>query len=178
MGELLIGVMGLPSEFYTVILTLGITACVSGIMKMPITAILFAVEALGGGNNILYVGVASIVAFIITEIFKESSITDMVVEHRQEVLLAGKTTTIVEEFYTVQPNSFAEGKQLRDILWPARCYVLSVKKNEYAREEDANPHGGHALVEGDILHLRYITYDKDQTEQKIYHIVGKSVENK
>lgn len=175
-GKLLIDVFGLSSEFYSVILTLGITACISGVMKMPITAILFAVEALGGGNNILYVVVVSVVAFIITEIFKEKSITDMVVEHRQESLLKDKTSTIVEEFYIVQPNSFAEGKQLRDILWPAMCYVLSVKKNEYAKEEDANPHGGHALVEGDVLHLRYITYDRNKTEEKIYHIVGKSIE--
>ncbi len=178
MGSLLIDALGLSSEFYTIILTLGITACISGLMKMPITAILFSVEALGGGSNIVYVIIVSITAFVITEIFKESSITDMVVEQRQELLLAGKTSTVVENFYTVQANSFAEGKQLRDILWPARCYVLAVKKNEFAREEDANPHGGHALVEGDILHLRYITYDKKETEQKIYHIVGKPIENK
>jgi H+/Cl- antiporter ClcA len=55
LGEVIEKIFGLEHQYYTVILVLGIVACISAIMKMPLTAIVFAVEALGLYENILYV---------------------------------------------------------------------------------------------------------------------------
>jgi H+/Cl- antiporter ClcA len=46
------------------------------------TAIVFAVEALSGYDNILYVILAAATAFVVTELFGVNSITDSVLEHR------------------------------------------------------------------------------------------------
>lgn len=90
LGALLAALLGegaalLPSlgrEYYTVVLMLGITACVAGMMRLPLTAIVFAVEALSGYDNILYVILAAATAFVVTELFGVNSITDSVLEHR------------------------------------------------------------------------------------------------
>ena len=72
----------LGQEYYSVVLMLGITACVAGMMRMPLTAIVFAVEALSGHHNILYVILAAATAFVITELCGVESITDHVLAHR------------------------------------------------------------------------------------------------
>ena len=44
--------LGLDPQYYVVILVLGLVACLSGLMKSPLTAIVFALEALSCYQNI------------------------------------------------------------------------------------------------------------------------------
>lgn len=170
LAELLIGGFGLAEEYYLIILVLGITACIAGMMKMPITAIVFAVEALSCYSNVLYVIVAVAVTFIITEIFSAPSINDSVLHTRLEEQNAEKQNKVVEGFFVVQAATFAIGKQIRDVLWPANTFVLSVAKNNAAAEADGL--GERVLHEGDVLHIRYLTYDEEKTMREIFSIVG------
>jgi hypothetical protein len=75
---------------------------------------------------------------------------------------------------TVQKNSFAIGKQIRDIFWPANLFVLSLKHDETRRAE-VDEHGGKEIREGDILHVRYSTRDEAQTREELTAIVGQQV---
>lgn len=84
LAKTMISFFGLGQEYYIVILVLGITACISGMMKMPLTAIIFSLEALSCHGNILYVIIVTAVAFIITEMFSAKSINDMVLEKQIE----------------------------------------------------------------------------------------------
>ena len=90
LGESVEYVFGLEHGYYTVILILGITACISSVMKMPLTAIVFAIEALGCYDNIIYVIIVSGISYIVTEIFGAQSINDTVVERRIEGVNEGK----------------------------------------------------------------------------------------
>lgn len=163
-------VLGLDQNYYTTILVLGITACISGMMKMPITAIVFSVEALSCHNNILYVIAVSAITFVITEIFDAKSINDIVLENRIEQQNKDKNQKIIDTLVTVQKGSFAIGKQIRDIFWPANLFVLSVNSGESVNEVDV--HGSKALTESDILHIRYMTFDREITKKEILAIVG------
>ncbi len=163
--------LGLNEQYYTIILALGITACISGMMKMPITAILFSLEALSCHDNILYIVIVSVVAFVITELFSAKSINDSVVENTIHERYLSKTPTVIDTFVTVQKGTFAVGKQIRDILWPANLFVLSVKPSETRRAE-VDEHGAKELFEGDILHVRYSTYDESLTKKELMSIVG------
>jgi hypothetical protein len=140
-------------------------------MKMPLTAIVFAVEALSCHTNILYILIVSMAAFIITEIFEVRSINEIVLEGREESQNKGKTACVIDTFVTVQSDSFAIGKQIRDIFWPRNLFVLSVQhdKNHGAEVDE---HGGKEIREGDILHVRYSTYDEEWTRQELLAIVG------
>lgn len=163
--------LGLDSSYYTIIVVLGITACISSMMKTPLTAILFAVEALSCYENILYVVIVSAIAYVITEIFRAESISDSVVEHKIHELNKNRKSKTVDTFVTIKKNAFAVGKQIRDIFWPSNLLVLAVKKDE-KRENEVDQYGGKALLDGDTLHIRYITYDEAQTLDELYAIVG------
>ncbi len=162
---------GLEGDYHVIILLLGITACISGMMKMPLTATAFAVEALNLSNNILFVIVVSITAFIITEIFDAKSIYDSVLENKIETQNHGKTAKVIDTYVTVQAGSFAIGKQIRDIFWPANLFVLSIKHTEDINAE-IDEHGGKAIRNGDILHVRYSTFDEKLTKEQLTSIVG------
>ncbi len=161
--------LGLGHEYGKLILVLGITACIAGMMKMPLTAIVFALEALGCYGNILPVIIVSVVAFVITEIFGAESINDSVLEHRIEEMRAGKQACVIDTHVTVQPDAFAIGKQVRDIFWPANLFVLSLKHAEH-RVNMAS--GGKAIRAGDVIHVRYTTHDTELTRGELLAIVG------
>ena len=171
LGEVIDKLFGLDHQYYTVILVLGIVACISAMMKMPLTAIVFAVEALGLYENIIYVIIVSAVSFVITEIFGAKSINDTVVENRVEELNEGMESKVIDTYIVVKKGAFAIGKQVRDIFWPANLFVLSVKHDETKRAE-VDEHGGKAIREGDLLHVRYSTYAEAETRKELMAIVG------
>ena len=171
LGKAFIAFFHISSEVYTVILILGITACIASIMKTPITAIVFAIEALDCYENILYVIIVSAVSFVICEMFGAKSVNDAVVEDRVHELNEEKTAKVIDAYITIDKGAFAIGKQIRDIFWPANLFVLSVKHDE-TRPAEVDEHGGKALREGDILHVRYSTYDEDATREELIAIVG------
>ncbi len=164
-------IFSLGAEYYPILLVLGITACISGMMKMPLTAIVFAIEALSCHGNVLYVITASAVAFAVTEMFGVKSINDSVLERKIERISEGKEIKVIDTFLTVKEGAFAEGKQIRDIFWPANLFVLSVKKDE-SRRAEVDEHGGREITSGDVLHVRYSTYDDETTKSELVAIVG------
>lgn len=168
-GKALIS-MGLDESYYTLIVVLGITACISGMMKTPFTAIVFAIEALSCSGYILPVIVVSCISYVITEMFDVKSITDIALENTVESFYKGKEYKVFDTFVKVKNSSFAVGKQIRDILWPHNLFVLSVKRAQKDAEVDV--HGSKQLRAGDILHIRYSTYDETATKDELFSIVG------
>lgn len=163
--------LGVDSVDFSLVLMLGITACIAGMMKQPLTAILFSVEALSLGRNMPAVLITTTVSFIIAEVFNAKSINDSVVETRMESLHAGKSMRVREAVVTVQPEAFADGKAVRDILWPHNLFVLSV---QHPHEEGArmDVHGDRVLGVGDVLHVRFSTFDERRTAEELRYIVG------
>jgi hypothetical protein len=170
-GMLVQNVFGLSEEYYLVVLALGIVASVSGMMKMPLTAIVFAVEALSFHGNILHVIVVCGASYIITEIFGTKSINDSILEKRIDEIDEGSPIKVFDTFVTVKSNAFAVGKQIRDIFWPANLFVLSIQHTENKNAE-VDEHGGKAIREGDVLHVRYSTHDEALTKEALDAIVG------
>ena len=78
---------------------------------------------------------------------------------------------VIDTFVAVSEDSFAVGKQIRDIFWPANLFVLSVKHSQKHGAE-VDEHGGKELRAGDVLHVRYSTCDEPQTKSELTAIVG------
>lgn len=168
-GKVLIS-LGLSSEYYTFIVVLGITACISGMMKTPFTAMVFAIEALSCSGYILPVIVSACVAYVITEMFDVNSITDIALENTVKNYYSDQTPEVYDTFVEIKHHSFAVGKQIRDILWPSNFFVLSVKHS--GKEAEVDVHGGKKLQVGDILHVRYSTFNESLTKEELISIVG------
>lgn len=175
-GEILQAWLGFGDDYYLMILVLGIAACFAGMLKMPITAIMFSVEALGCYENILHVIVATAFAYMITEIFRVKSINEKILDTRLEELHEEETPKVFDTFVTVQKGAFAIGKQVRDIFWPSNLFVLSVKRSN-ANVAHVDEHGERSIREGDVLHVRYSTYDEHQTKEELMAIVGEQEYN-
>ncbi len=170
-GGFLITRTPLTSGYYPVVVVLGITACIASMMKMPLTAIVFSIEALSAHENIVPVLIVSILSYFITELFEVESINEIVLENRLETMREGKESVTIEKNVTVGAKTFAVGKLVRDIFWPANLFVLSVKRTGANRAE-MDERGDKTLREGDILRVRYESYDPDETERELLAIVG------
>ncbi|MBQ8577061.1 MAG: chloride channel protein [Clostridia bacterium] len=170
-GGLLITYTPLGREYYSIIVVLGITSCIAGMMKMPLTAVVFAIEALSAHENIIPVLLASFISYFITEIFGMESINDRVLGHRLADMRGDRAPTVMDLYVTVQKDTFAVGKQIRDIFWPANTFVLSV---QHAADDNAemDERGEKTLRAGDRLHVCYSTYNEEDTRCELFAIVG------
>ena len=163
---------GILDETYRgVIIALGIASCISGMMKCPLTAVVFGVEALGCAQNILPVIIASAIAYTLTEIFGVKSINESVIKNKTDALSKGRIRVVKEALVTVCGDSFAIGKQLRDIFWPSGMFIVSIKRKK-ASDAVIDEYGEKTIREGDVLHLRYSTIDEESTKQELLAIVG------
>ncbi len=171
LGKGMESVFGLSNDYYTLILALGISACISGMMKMPLTAIVFSLEVLGCSNNAIYVIITVAVSFVITEIFGVKGINDSIVDN---IIKSQETTherKIIDTHITVKKGSFAEYRHARDILWPANFFLLSIIPSE-SRYAQIDQQGAKTFHEGDVLHIRYATFDEPHTKAELTAIVG------
>lgn len=144
------------------LLCLGICGCIAGMMKMPLTAVLFGVEALGLSTNLLFLVLVSALAYAIPESLGEASIGEKVLETKKESLIL-KTELVEKEIeFTVDSDAFAVGKEVRDIFWPNGAFVLSIKKT-FADSPLLSP--------GDILLIRITTYDEEKAISELDEIL-------
>lgn len=171
----------IEAEHYLLILTLSITAFLGATSRIPVTACVFALEALGGINNILPFIIAVTVAFLTAEASAIEDFTDTMLDVKTNAVRKGKKPVTLEVRLTVKPDSFVVGKELCDVLWPSLCTVVSYKKasecreSEESKESDENCHV-EGLSEGDIITLRYTTYDPAVTAEEIEALVGNQSE--
>jgi hypothetical protein len=170
-GGYLITHTSLTSGYYPVVVVLGITACIASMMEMPLTAIVFAIEALSAHENIVPVLIVSVLSYFLTEVIEVDSINEVVLEHRLEDMHRDKESVTVDTEVTVAPNTFAIGKHVRDIFWPANFFVLTVRHSD-EHHAQMDERGDLTLREGDILHVRYESYDPEETARELYAIVG------
>ncbi len=164
----LVSALGIfPKEYFIIPVIIGMASFLAATSRIPITASAFALEALGGLTNSLSITAGVTLAFLIIEIWGVESFQDTVISEKVKVYNDGKTSSTVDEKVTVMHGSFAQGKEIKNILWPPSCTVLSVQKPEGAGER----HGAH-LEEGDILRIHYSTYDHAATRTALEAIVG------
>ena len=79
--------------------------------------------------------------------------------------------TTIETFITIRKNSFAEFMHIKDILWPANFFLLSILPSK-SRQVQIDQQGDNSLHEGDVLHIRYATFDEPYTKKALTDIVG------
>ncbi|MBR0327831.1 MAG: chloride channel protein [Clostridia bacterium] len=155
----------LPEELFTVAVAVGMTSFMSASARTPLMSIAFAIEALSGLQNAIPVILGAAIAYITVETLGITAFTDTVVEKKAERAHRGKTAIVIEAEMTVGNDAFAAGKEIHDVLWPPSCSILSVHR-------EGVKHISPALEAGDVLHLHFSTYDKEQTVAQLFSILG------
>ena len=166
-SKVFIGLGTLPEEYAPILIVVGITAFLSAVSRIPITAVVFAIEAMNGLVNILPIALGATLSYVVIEISGIHSFNDLVIETKEKEENKGKTPYLIDTSFVIKPDAFAIGKEIRDILWPPTCVITSVKKNP-----NSNIHSPF-LQEGDVLHLHYRTTNPEYTFQKLENLIGK-----
>ena len=156
-------------EHYVLMVVLGITAFLSATSRIPITACVFAIEALGGIHNVLPLIIATTAAILVVEASGVEDFTDTVIESKIHQITKGKKPHTLTIRLVVQPDSFIIGKEMHDILWPNACTIVAFK---HARQNMGKV-GIHA---GDMIIVRYDTYEPATTAEEIVDLVGTQAE--
>jgi H+/Cl- antiporter ClcA len=169
-AEAMIALGWVGAEHRIILVVLGITAFLGSTSRIPITACVFAVEALGGINNILAIIIAATVAILVVEVSGVEDFTDTVIESKIHSITKGKNPTVIEVPLTVAKDAFVVGKELHDVLWPHSCAVISY-------ERVCKSYSDHGISEGDIITVHYKTYHPDVTASELRALVGEQAEN-
>jgi len=164
-GLVALGLLG--GEYVLVLTTVGMAAFLGASSRIPLTAIAFAIEALCGLQNILPVAIGVTLAYLVIEVVGIEGFNETVIEGRVAAEREGKTEQTVETEVVIQPGAFVVGKEVRNILWPPSCVVLSVRRNPQAGKERI---GG--MDAGDVLRVHYVTCDPEATWESLEHLVG------
>lgn len=160
-------------QYYTILIVVGMASFLAAASRTPVTAIAFSAEALCVASNIIPVVFGVAVSYIIAELSGKASYADTVIESRTEAAHHGKDAVIIDSHMTVKAGAFADGMEIRDILWPPTCAVLSIDRNQ----SNTAHHTTSQMREGDVLHLHYQTYDPEQTMLMLVDILGEQPDN-
>lgn len=170
-GKSMETLFGLSNQYYTIIIALGVASCISAMMKMPLTAIVFSMEALGCTGNILHVIIAVAISYIITEIFKAKGINDGIIKNIVKSQEETHERKIIDTHVVIKKGSFAENMHVKDILWPSNFFLLSIIPSK-TRQVQIDQQGDKTFHTGDVLHIRYATFDEPHTKKELIAIVG------
>ena len=170
-GAIALGIA--PAEYATLYIAIGMAAFLAASARTPMTALVFALEVLSGVQNVLPIGIAVTAAFIVIEFSGKVSFADKIIESKAHAAHEDRVPLIINSYITVQENSFAVGKELRDLLLPPTCAVLSIEMKNPA----ASLHSAAEISAGDILHLHYRTYKAKESIESLESIFGKQEKN-
>lgn len=161
------GLMG--DEHYTILVIMGMVSFLGASSRIPLTACVLAIESLGASSNVLPVIVAVTFAFLAVESSGLGDFTGTVIKRKEHAIYKGKEPHTVKAPLTVNKDAFVIDKEIRDILWPASCTLLSI-------ENGPNKTGTLGIAEGDVLTVHYTTYDPAATAEEFEILVGKQSE--
>ena len=156
----------LPSEYLTVTVIVGMVSFLAASSRVPITALAFSLEALSMHSNFLPVTIGVAVAFAVIELTGIHSFNDTVVDMKIAERNRGREVFENQVELIVKKGAFVVGREVRDVLWPPRCMVVSVIKDPDVRHDDGKIH------EGDMLTVHYNTTHPEFIEEKLEELVG------
>ncbi len=154
----------LPMEYRSLMVVIGMASYLAAASRIPLTAIAFSIEAMSGLGNILPIAVGVGVSYLVIVISGVPAFSDTVIENKIMQSRKDKEVHVIDVHMPVMEGAFVIGKEIRDILWPPTCAVLSVDKEDIYDE---------MLHPGDRLHLRYKTTDPEKTMQILQSLLGK-----
>ncbi len=160
----------IESEHYAVLVIVGMASFLGASSRIPVTACVFALEVLCGPENIFSVIIGVTVALLIIEVVGVPVFTDAVIDTKAEARHEGKAAHIFDVYLTVQKGAFVEEKEIRDIIWPYTCTVLSVDRTN-------SKSTGVGLSEGDVLHVHYQSYEPRATLEELEALVGRQADD-
>ncbi len=137
------------------------------VVKAPITAIIMICEFTGSFAPLLPVIIAVSVGYIIGEMGRTDGIYEELLEaYEHESGIHERAEKIVFTI-TLEKGAIAEGRPLRDILWPTNARVKEIERGD----EHILPDGDTDLHVGDVLTIVCRTDEPKKVQEELEHIL-------
>lgn len=152
-ATILINYFGYDSRLFYTLIILSMAGYFTSIVRAPITGIVLIIEMTGSFHHLLSLSVVSIISYIVADGVKSIPIYDSLLDNQlkskdlffNEVESSKKI--MIDSI--VQYGSSIANKKIKDITWPKRSLLVSVKR----MDKDIIPKGDTVIKEGDYLLL-------------------------
>lgn len=159
---------GLETSLYKLLIVISMSAFFGASVRTPITAMVLVMEVTGSFHSFLFTGITIFIATIVAELFKQPPLYDALLERNVEEEREGKSQKQISFKVTVEHNSFADGKLIKDLLWPPECAVKTISK----KDEQLIASAETKLEGGDLLLIKAKTYDPDATMEYVERLLN------
>lgn len=159
-----------PREYAVIAVIIGTVSFLAASSRVPISALAFSLEALSCLSNFLPVAIGVATAFTVIETADLHSFNDTVVDVKIAERNVGRELFENNVELIVKKDAFVIGREVRDVLWPPDCVVISVMKNP------DSPHERGGIGEGDLLCVHYRTYHPEFIAERLEELVGDQTE--
>ncbi|MDP4128182.1 MAG: H(+)/Cl(-) exchange transporter ClcA [Bacillota bacterium] len=150
-GVLMVDLFHFDSHFIINFIILAMTGYFTAVVRAPITGTILITEMTGTFSHLLSLALVSIVAYMVADLLGSKpvyeSLLDRILRKQGEGVVPGDegTKSILE--FAVCMGSTLDGKQIKDVKWPAHCLLVSVKRGN----EEIIPKGDTTIYPGDYL---------------------------
>lgn len=144
--------LGLPQELFYNIIILAMAGFFAAIVRAPITGIVLIMEMTGSLSHMLSLTIVSMIAYVIADLLKSPPIYDALLDNLLENIghtdEEEHTHKIIVEI-VVRHESIYENRAVKDIPWPQKSLLVSVKRGE----REIIPKGDTIIRTGDYLFI-------------------------
>ncbi len=147
-GEVLFKVFHLDYEFVIYFTILGMASFFTTVTRNPITSSVLLLEMTGSFQNFFPLIVSSMIAFLMTELFRTESIYTLLFDE----LITGEDKLSKREnkitlLIPVALNSYLDSKLIKEVKWPKGSLIICISRGD----KEFIPKGDTQILSGDIL---------------------------
>ena len=165
--------MGMDSMYFPAVIVISMTTFFGASVRAPITAIVLIVELSGYKSDFLPVAISIFTAYLVAEILGNSPIYDAMLDRLVE---QNSKNVVKKEFViSVGRGTFAVGRQVQDVMWPAGAHVTRLVRTN---GDIVIPNGKTELKVGDELTLKIESSDFHEMDEFIATFAEKKQKNK
>ncbi len=159
---------GLDTTLFKLLIVISMSAFFGASVRTPVTAMVLVMEVTGSFHSFLFTGITIFIATLVAEFFKVPPLYDALLERTVEQEREGKKQKQISFKVMVEHNSFADGKLIKDLLWPPECAVKTISKGAEQILASAET----KLEGGDMLLIKAKTYNPDETMEYVERLLN------
>lgn len=170
-GKAMVALGALPEEYLIITVVIGMSSYIAASSRIPLTALAFSIEVLSGINNLLPIALGVAVSYAVIEAVGIHDFIDAVIENKIDAFNRGREMLEMDVELIVKEGSFVEGREVRDILWPPSCVIVSILHDPVVQ-------GNTGISAGDLIRVHYRTTHPHYIARKLEELVGEQTEQK
>ncbi len=162
---------GMSGEYSDYLVIICMAAFFTCIVKAPVTGIVMVFELTGQFANLIPAIIGVVIGYLVGMLFRTEGIYEKNLAQYIKDEHISDSFKKVRVNITVMPHSRAEGRKVRQIIWPANGLVV---ERVTARGDVTVPDGETLLAAGDKLVFECETDSEKELRDYLTEIVGKS----